>query len=474
MKFSTRILLTFVIVIIIFTILISWITYKKITIMKNERYTKLVHLVELVHSMLNQYNERVKKGEFTLEEAQARAIANIQWLRYDEKEYFWINNMQHIMVMHPYKPELNGKNLENLKDPKGKRFFAEFVEVCEKNGEGFVDYMWPKHEGQEPVPKISYVKLFKPWGWIIGTGIYIDDLRQDERRVISIVLIICGSVIIICLSLGYFIIRSVTKSILNTAEDLSTASDQIANASSQISSASSFLAENTSEQAASLEETSSSLEEMTAMINQNTNNVQSSSHIISKELVPNFNLMKQKLTQMKESIQKAIKASEETQKIVKTIDEIAFQTNLLALNAAVEAARAGESGAGFAVVADEVRALAKRSTDATKITSELIENSNRKINEVTSLNAEVSELMEINTNLIQKINELITEISVSSEEQAGGVSQINKAVAEMSRAVQQVASTAEESAASSEEMNALTEQLRNLANHLVSIIEGEK
>jgi methyl-accepting chemotaxis protein len=166
------------------------------------------------------------------------------------------------------------------------------------------------------------------------------------------------------------------------------------------------------------------------------------------------------------------KASEETQKIIKTIDEIAFQTNLLALNAAVEAARAGEAGAGFAVVADEVRNLALRSAEAAKNTAMLIEGTVKRVRGG-------SELVETSTNefntvaqSISGLGELIGEITTASVEQAQGIEQINKAVAEMDKVVQQNAASAEESAAASREMNAEADHLKRFVGDLVTLVRG--
>jgi methyl-accepting chemotaxis protein len=166
------------------------------------------------------------------------------------------------------------------------------------------------------------------------------------------------------------------------------------------------------------------------------------------------------------------KSSEETQKIVRTIDEIAFQTNLLALNAAVEAARAGEAGAGFAVVAEEVRNLAIRAAEAAKNTSNLIDGSVKRIKDGTGLvdhtNAAFTEVSASS----RKIADLVAEINAASNEQAQGIDQINKAVSEMDKVVQQNAAGAEESASASEELNAQAEQMKAAIGEMATLING--
>ena len=174
------------------------------------------------------------------------------------------------------------------------------------------------------------------------------------------------------------------------------------------------------------------------------------------------------------SMEDISKASGETSKIIKTIDEIAFQTNLLALNAAVEAARAGESGAGFAVVADEVRNLAMRAADAAKNTSGLIEDTLKKINSGSVLVASTNKAFTEVTTFTDKVGQLVEEISSASHEQAEGIEQINKALAEMDRATQQNAATSEESASASEEMNAQAVTMMVSVEELITLVLGLK
>ena len=171
-------------------------------------------------------------------------------------------------------------------------------------------------------------------------------------------------------------------------------------------------------------------------------------------------------------MQEISKASEETSKIIKTIDEIAFQTNLLALNAAVEAARAGEAGAGFAVVADEVRNLAMRAADAAKNTAALIEGTVKKVSDGTALVKTTNDAFNEVAGSTAKVGELVGEIAAASSEQAQGIEQVNIAVTEMDKVTQQNAATAEESASASEELNAQAEEMKSFVADLAAMVGG--
>jgi methyl-accepting chemotaxis protein len=274
--------------------------------------------------------------------------------------------------------------------------------------------------------------------------------------------------------ISFLLSKSISKLLTRTIGGLTEASDQIASGSGQVAASSQSLAEGASEQAASIEETSSSLEEMAAMTKQNAENATVANRMMKEEAAPNFQRIESRMMKMKDAISETVKSSDETTKIIKTIDEIAFQTNLLALNAAVEAARAGEAGAGFAVVADEVRNLAMRAAGAAKNTSSLIEGANSRINEASELNAQVVDAMAENSTIAQKVSSLVDEIAVASNEQAQGIGQVNTAVAEMDSVVQQNAASAEESASASEEMSAQTEQMKAMVSELVALVGGGK
>ncbi len=211
--------------------------------------------------------------------------------------------------------------------------------------------------------------------------------------------------------------------------------------------ASETLSQAASEQASSLEETGASMEQMASMTKQNAANASEANNIV-KSSGKDMDQAADTMTNLTTSMEDISKASEETSKIIKTIDEIAFQTNLLALNAAVEAARAGEAGAGFAVVADEVRNLAMRAADAAKNTADLIEGTVKKVDDGSRLVTVTSEAFTKLAEGSGKVGELVAEIAAASEEQVQGIDQVNKAVAEMDKVVQQNAGNAEEMAAS--------------------------
>ncbi|MDD5167608.1 MAG: methyl-accepting chemotaxis protein [Syntrophales bacterium] len=277
---------------------------------------------------------------------------------------------------------------------------------------------------------------------------------------------------ILALAFGFIFPVVITRPINKVIDGLGDASDQVVSASIQVASSSQSLAEGTSEQAASLEETSSTLEEISSMTQRNADNASQAKALMlqTREIVSRVH---DHVGQVALSVEEATKTSEETGKIIKTIDEIAFQTNLLALNAAVEAARAGEAGAGFAVVAGEVRNLAMRAAEAAKNTSTLIENTITAVGKSSELTQMTQVAFSENVELSDKVGNLIDEIAATSQEQTQGITQINKAVQEMDQVVQQTAANAEQSASAAEQMNSQAEAMKEYIDKLITVIEGK-
>ncbi len=280
-----------------------------------------------------------------------------------------------------------------------------------------------------------------------------------------LLLVLIGVVIAILVS------RKITGILYRIMMGLSRGSQEVTAASTQVSSASQSLAQGASEQASGLEETSASLEEMAAMTKQNAGHANQANSLMG-ETRKALQAGMQAMERMTEEIGRIQKSSVETAKIIKTIDEIAFQTNLLALNAAVEAARAGEAGKGFAVVAEEVRNLARRSADAAKSTSELIEGSKKNAESGVTVTAELAGKMKNTAENAEKAAQLISEISVASREQAQGIEQVNIATGEMDKVVQQNAAAAEESASASEELSSQAQEMNAIVAELSALIGG--
>ena len=256
-------------------------------------------------------------------------------------------------------------------------------------------------------------------------------------------------------------INTAAKNLEEAMLQVREAVEQVSSASDQVASGSQQLAEGSNEQASSLEEVSSTLEQMSSMVQQTSDNANQANKL-SNQASNDAEAGAKSMEEMQEAINDIKESSDETSKIVKTIDDIAFQTNLLALNAAVEAARAGEAGKGFAVVAEEVRNLAQRSAEAAKNTSEMIQESIENAENGVEITSGMATKLEEILGGVDKVSNLINEIDAAAKEQADGIEQINDAVAQMNDVTQENASNSEESASAAEELNSQAEELSGM------------
>ncbi|MCP5269709.1 MAG: cache domain-containing protein [Burkholderiaceae bacterium] len=459
--------------------------------------------VEVAHGVLAWAHAKERSGELTRAQAQQLARDTVASLRYDGQEYFWINDMHPRVVMHPMKPELDGQDVTATKDPNGKALFVAFAEQVRRQGAGFVEYQWPREKGGTPVDKLSYVKGFEPWGWVIGSGIWVGDLRAASRaRLTWVAGVVLASLLLASyLFLSFYRVmegglketrrhlRAMTEGDLTMSPtpwgrdeaaqlmlDLRTmqaalrrmvqrvrhSSDEIVHSSSEIASGALDLSSRTEQAAASLEQSASAMEQISATVRQTSDHTNEAATVArhNAEVAAEGGRTMQQVMQTMEAIRGS---SARIGEIIGTIDGIAFQTNILALNAAVEAARAGEQGRGFAVVAAEVRSLAQRSAGAAREIKALIGQSVEQVEAGSDVVRRAGATIDDIVQSSSRVNALLGDVATGAREQSGGIGQIGEAVQELDRMTQQNAALVEETAAAAA---AMQDQARTLADEV--------
>ena len=503
LRFASKALIISLAFILPMLALLFWLLTTQTDDAMQARMNSTRQLVEVAHGVVSSAQAEEATGTMTRQQAQTLAIRQLQKLRYDNKEYFWINDMQPRMVMHPIKPELNGKDIGEMKDPNGLALFSAMVALVRKDGKGFVAYQWPKPGSDKPVDKISFVQGFEPWGWVIGSGVYTNDLRNATLNrlgwaggVLALALLIAGYLFLSfyrvmdgglketrrhlrAMTDGdlttspapwgndeaaqlMFELRAMQHSLRKIVTSVRGSSELIVHASSEIASASTDLSGRTEQTAANLEQSASSLEEITSTVKHTADNVRQAAALAadnSQAAVRGSAVIAEVVSTMDD----INSSSKKIGNIIGVIDGIAFQTNILALNAAVEAARAGEQGRGFAVVATEVRSLAQRSAQAAKEIKSLISASVEKVESGSKVVKDAGGTMQELVANARRMNDLLAEISTAASEQSSGVSQVGSAVNELDRMTQQNAALVEETAAAA---SALKDQAIGLANEV--------
>ncbi|OOZ38705.1 hypothetical protein BOW53_14365 [Solemya pervernicosa gill symbiont] len=460
-----------------------------------DKQTKTRHVVETAHGLFDYYHQQSSAGALTEAQAKQSAIDAIKALRYEESDYFWINDMGPVMVMHPIKPKLDGQDLSGLKDPNGKHLFVAFVDKVRSDGGGFVDYLWPKPGFDQPVEKVSYVKGFEPWGWVIGSGVYIDDIDAVFWANVRTNAVIGLALILFIIAIATFLAWSITRPINKTTDamhgiatgegdltgrlevighdevaelsdgfnafvdklhkmvvQVAESTEQLARSASEVSNITSQTNHAVRRQQGETDQVATAINQMNASAQEVASNAglaAESAHQAdvdaqeSRRIVAGnrdaINALHQAVSSSAELIEELGKDSQDIGGILVTIREIADQTNLLALNAAIEAARAGDQGRGFAVVADEVRTLAKRTQEATHEIEQMIDR-------LQGRAQEAAEAMQQ--------GQTQAEQSVKSAEQAGAaLDSVATAIATINDMNAQIASAAEEQTTVVENIN---------------------
>jgi methyl-accepting chemotaxis protein len=483
---------------------------------RTSKSNALLHSIDNAYSVVESYHKAYNEGKLSEEDAKNKALKAVEYMRYGEDGYFFIINRKGEMILHPIKPKLNGTNVLAFKDPNGKELFVDFINIAKEKGEGYSSYMWPKAGHEEPQPKLSYVREFKPWKFIIGTGLYTDDVAKNiadakSKNIIALIISAIIMLIVVMLS-GLSQYNKVLLPVLRIVKKLKTTSGSVADHAGELSMAGNELSESGQSQAANIQETASTMDEITAMVSRNQDAAEKSRFASKKshdDAVKGKKIMEQIITSIGDieesyseiSIQ-VEKCNEEISQITdvissigektQIINDIVFQTKLLSFNASVEAARAGEHGKGFAVVAEEVGNLAQMSGNAADEISAMLENSTKQVQDIVTRSSEsVKQIVdhgklkldsgiglakdgEVSLQGILEnamtIDDMINEIAEASKEQATGVYEINKAINTLNHLTAENAVLADQTKISAVNLDAGSQELNQIIVNLESTV----
>jgi methyl-accepting chemotaxis protein len=463
--------------------------------------------VETAYNIVANYEALAAKGVMSQEDAKRAAADAVRASRFEGKdgktEYFYIYTMEGVGVMHPFHPEFVGQNVtDKIRDGNGRQVIRILLDALARspNGRAYIDSAFSRPGQTEIVDKLQYVMAEPGWNWMIGSGLYMDDVNRRvwlgaiESSAVGV------AMLVLVILLGALVSRSVLSqlggdpriavglmqkiarrdlsdrlegypagSLLGelssmmdglraTVTSIRESIGTIESASTEIASASGDLSARTERASASLQETAASMEEITSAVAQagdSANSAEGLAKTAQQSAIHGAEVVTSVITRM----QDIDESSRQISTIIGVIDGIAAQTNILALNAAVEAARAGANGRGFAVVAAEVRALAQRSSQAAREVKVLVASSAEATKSGAELVGNAGEAMKSIVEQVDAVSELIREINRAALEQKDGITQVNAAVGHIDSMTQENALLVQQSSSAADGLKILAESL---------------
>lgn len=457
--------------------------------------------VDTAYSVIDSIDKDFKDKKLSELDAKNEVLKIINKLRLEEGTYFWIHDINLKMILHPIKPEMNNTDISTYKSPSGVHIFAEMNEMLKKNGQGWYNYSWPKNPQVGEKEKTSYLKLHKNWGWIIGTGEYVEDVEKQMARFFLVINFVVAALFIVALIVGHFIAKSITLKLKGVSDEVDGTVLSFRKTAEETQRSIESLTQVSVEQASAVEETSASVHEIKTMAEMNVKNSEDTLRVSMdnkevslkgkeslalletsiKEIESSVQLMNDEVDANNKKFEDIISAITEISNKTNVINEIVFQTKLLSFNASVEAARAGEHGKGFAVVAEEVGNLAAMSGKASQEINELISKSSDRIskivleskNTIAELNKDVTqkvansqqtsnEFAEIFDHIIENVQKMslsINDMALASKEQGDGITQINVALNQLTESSNLSMNSAESLKNQVDQLNKGTENL---------------
>ena len=497
--------------------------------MFENRKTKTRHLVESAHSVLGYYYEKTTAGELSETEAQQAAMRVVEQMRYEKKDYFWINDMQPRMIMHPYVKKLEGQDLSDFKDPNGTRLFIEMVKVVRSSGAGFVEYVWQKgDDSTQLTPKISYVKGFTPWGWIVGSGIYIDDVDAAfYRESVKYVIVIIVVAVLLGLAI-YWVSRSISRplrravqiadqlalgdtnvEIVGTGRDeiglLMGAMARMADSSRGAAGMAQKIANGrldvTVDQRSDNDELMHALSNMTTKLGGIVTGVRAASHYVttgSQSISISAQVMSQGASEQAAAAEEASSSIEEMTANIRQNADNAMQTEKIAIQAASDAEEGGhavnETVSAMKEIADKINIVEEiaRQTNLLALNAAIeaarageqgkgfavVAAEVRKLAERSQVAAgEINDLSTNSVEVAEKAGKLLEVIVPNIQKTAELVQEISAASREqdagaeqINKSIQQLDSVIQQNASASEEMAGTAEQLNSQSAQLAEMI----